>query len=131
MQLESPVRVKSSSLLTIAVYNSQGQRSLDPVPVHLTNSDTSRSQTKSRKERNRKAAHKCRQKSKANVEELKKREEELSRRNQDLKDAVYGLRNEVLCLKNEVLNHGTFCDNEPIRHYLAREANDLIDRNPN
>ncbi|KAI1208579.1 uncharacterized protein F4807DRAFT_461516 [Annulohypoxylon truncatum] len=112
------------------VYNSQGQRSLDPTPLTHSEPSTSQSQTKTKRERNRRAAHKCRQKSKANIEQLKQREQELSQRNKDLKDTAFGLRNEVLCLKNEVLMHGTTCDNGPIQNYLSRVVDDLVDRNP-
>ncbi|KAI1099222.1 hypothetical protein F4804DRAFT_322522 [Jackrogersella minutella] len=82
----------------------------------------------SKKERNRKAANKCRQKSKANIELLKDRERRLSQENKELKSTVYGLRTEVLYLKNEVLMHGANCDYEPIQNYLTRVANGLADR---
>ncbi|KAI1440490.1 hypothetical protein F5Y02DRAFT_422967 [Annulohypoxylon stygium] len=124
-------------------YNSQGQNgqsSLDPIPLDNTITSSTpaaipstsqpQSQSKCKKERNRKAAHKCRQKSKANIEQLKKKEQELSQRNQELKDAAYGLRNEVLCLKNEVLMHGATCDNGPIQSYLSRVVNGLTNREP-
>ncbi|XDG05695.1 hypothetical protein ABKA04_005310 [Annulohypoxylon sp. FPYF3050] len=122
-------------------YNSQGQNgqsSLDPVPLDNTITSSTpgaipstsqpQFQSKCKKERNRKAAQKCRQKSKANVEQLKKKEQELSQRNQQLKDAAYGLRNEVLCLRNEVLMHGATCDNGPIQSYLARVVDGLTNR---
>ncbi|KAI1762411.1 hypothetical protein GGR53DRAFT_418234 [Hypoxylon sp. FL1150] len=88
-------------------------------------------QVESKRERNRKAARKCRQKAKVNVEWLKDEERELARQNRELKCIAGGLREEVLGLKNELLTHSQYCDSEPIKRYLAKVAGDLINRDLN
>lgn len=79
---------------------------------------------RTQRERNRLAAHKCRQKSKLNAEDLQQKERELAEQHRCLTEHVQFLRNEVLDLKNEVLRHGT-CDCELIGEYIARAAQSL------
>jgi len=79
---------------------------------------------RTQRERNRLAAHKCRQKSKLNAEDLQQKERELAEQHRCLSEHVQFLRNEVLNLKNEVLRHGT-CDCELISEYIARAAQSL------
>ncbi|KAH7037269.1 uncharacterized protein B0I36DRAFT_358991 [Microdochium trichocladiopsis] len=79
---------------------------------------------RTQRERNRLAAHKCRQKSKLNAEELQKQERELAEQHRCLTQHVQFLRNEVLDLKNEILRHGT-CNCELIGEYIARAAQSL------
>lgn len=86
-------------------------------------------QSESRREKNRKAARKCRQKAKVNVEWLKDQERELSRDNRELKCIAGGLQDEVLCLKNELLTHSQYCESESIKSYLTKVASDLVNRN--
>ncbi|KXJ93856.1 hypothetical protein Micbo1qcDRAFT_172746 [Microdochium bolleyi] len=79
---------------------------------------------RTQRERNRLAAHKCRQKSKVNAEELQRQERELAEQHRCLTQHVQFLRNEVLDLKNEILRHGT-CDSQLISEYIARAAQSL------
>ncbi|KAI5927655.1 hypothetical protein F4810DRAFT_706399 [Camillea tinctor] len=76
------------------------------------------------RERNRVAAHKCRQKAKHNVDELQKRERELSQRNKILVDHAGCLREEILGLKTEILRHSS-CNSEIIQNYIAKAARDI------
>lgn len=84
-----------------------------------------------RREKNRKAARKCRQKAKVSVEWLKDQERELGRENKKLKCIAGSLQNEVLCLKDGLLTHSQFCDSEPIKSYLAKVASDLVNKDFN
>lgn len=59
----------------------------------------------------KKAAAKCRQKSKKSVSELQRREREMLQQNRFLTAAAGSLREEVLGLKNEILRHSR-CDSE-------------------
>ncbi|KAI1633014.1 hypothetical protein F4809DRAFT_644828 [Biscogniauxia mediterranea] len=76
------------------------------------------------RERNRVAAHKCRQKAKQSVEELQIRERELSQRNKILVGHAGCLREEILALKIEILQHSS-CDSEIIQNYIAKAARDI------
>ncbi|KAF2648766.1 hypothetical protein K491DRAFT_698641 [Lophiostoma macrostomum CBS 122681] len=82
-------------------------------------------------EKNRVAAHKCRQRKKEYINGLEARAREFSAKNKTLKDNVALLREEVLELKNEVLRHAG-CNFWAVDEYLARCAGDLLGmENPN
>jgi len=76
-------------------------------------------------EKNRVAAHKCRQRKKEYINSLETRAREFSSRNKQLKENVALLREEVLELKNEVLRHAG-CGFWAVDEYLARCAGDLL-----
>lgn len=76
-------------------------------------------------EKNRVAAHKCRQRKKEYIGGLETRAREYSAKNKALKDSVAILREEVLQLKNEVLRHAG-CNFWAVDEYLARCAGDLL-----
>ncbi|KAI0135140.1 hypothetical protein F4814DRAFT_443962 [Daldinia grandis] len=76
------------------------------------------------RERNRVAAHKCRQKAKQSMSELQIRERELSQQNRILQQHACSLRDEILDLKNEILKHSN-CDSEIIQNYITRAARDV------
>jgi len=82
-------------------------------------------------EKNRVAAHKCRQRKKEYINGLEDRAREYSSKNKALKENVAMLREEVLELKNEVLRHAG-CGFWAVDEYLARCAGDLLGiENPN
>ncbi|RYN49831.1 hypothetical protein AA0114_g6427 [Alternaria tenuissima] len=76
-------------------------------------------------EKNRVAAHKCRQRKKEYINSLEGRAREFSAKNKMLKENVALLREEVLDLKNEVLAHAG-CGFWAIDEYLARCAGGLL-----
>ncbi|KAF1967987.1 hypothetical protein BU23DRAFT_558974 [Bimuria novae-zelandiae CBS 107.79] len=76
-------------------------------------------------EKNRVAAHKCRQRKKEYINNLESRARDFSTKNKALKDNVAMLREEVLELKNEVLRHAG-CGFWAVDEYLARCAGDLL-----
>jgi hypothetical protein len=76
-------------------------------------------------EKNRVAAHKCRQRKKEYINGLEGRAREFSNKNKMLKENVALLREEVLTLKNEVLRHAG-CGFWAVDEYLARCAGDLL-----
>ncbi|KAJ4374805.1 hypothetical protein N0V83_001882 [Neocucurbitaria cava] len=76
-------------------------------------------------EKNRVAAHKCRQRKKEYINGLEGRAREFSSKNKALKENVALLREEVLSLKNEVLRHAG-CGFWAVDEYLARCAGDLL-----
>ncbi|KAI2629513.1 hypothetical protein GGR54DRAFT_266370 [Hypoxylon sp. NC1633] len=76
------------------------------------------------RERNRVAAHKCRQKAKQSMSDLQVRERELSKHNRSLHDQAGCLRDEILGLKHEILRHSG-CDSDIIQNYIARAARDV------
>lgn len=76
-------------------------------------------------EKNRVAAHKCRQRKKEYINGLEGRAREFSTKNKLLKENVAMLRDEVLTLKNEVLRHAS-CGFWAVDEYLARCAGDLL-----
>jgi hypothetical protein len=76
-------------------------------------------------EKNRVAAHKCRQRKKEYIGSLESRAREFSAKNKALKENVAMLREEVLSLKNEVLRHAG-CGFWAVDEYLARCAGDLL-----
>ncbi|KAJ8111152.1 hypothetical protein OPT61_g6188 [Boeremia exigua] len=78
-------------------------------------------------EKNRVAAHKCRQRKKEYIGSLEGRAREFSAKNKALKENVSILREEVLSLKNEVLRHAG-CGFWAVDEYLARCAGDLLGR---
>ncbi|RYP91184.1 hypothetical protein DL770_002661 [Monosporascus sp. CRB-9-2] len=80
--------------------------------------------TLTHRERNRIAAHKCRQKNRQNVEELQQQERDLAQQNKYLNAHLNHLKDEVLVLRNEILNHGN-CDCELIQNYIAETAKNL------
>ena len=76
-------------------------------------------------EKNRVAAHKCRQRKKEYINGLEGRAREFSTKNKMLKENVAMLREEVLSLKNEVLRHAG-CGFWAVDEYLARCAGGLL-----
>ncbi|CAO2653850.1 Nn.00g105830.m01.CDS01 [Neocucurbitaria sp. VM-36] len=76
-------------------------------------------------EKNRVAAHKCRQRKKEYINGLEGRAREFSSKNKALKENIAMLREEVLSLKNEVLRHAG-CGFWAVDEYLARCAGDLL-----
>ncbi|OAL51631.1 hypothetical protein IQ07DRAFT_610450 [Pyrenochaeta sp. DS3sAY3a] len=76
-------------------------------------------------EKNRVAAHKCRQRKKEYINGLEGRAREFSSKNKALKENVAMLREEVLELKNMVLKHAG-CGFWAVDEYLARCAGDLL-----
>ncbi|KAE8837835.1 hypothetical protein PTNB73_04157 [Pyrenophora teres f. teres] len=76
-------------------------------------------------EKNRVAAHKCRQRKKEYINGLEDRAREFSSKNKMLKESVAVLREEVLSLKNEVLLHAG-CGFWAVDEYLARCAGNLL-----
>lgn len=80
-------------------------------------------------EKNRVAAHKCRQRKKEYINGLEGRAREFSSKNKALKENVAMLREEVLGLKNEVLRHAG-CGFWAVDEYLARCAGDLLGMGP-
>ncbi|KAI2781645.1 hypothetical protein F4815DRAFT_465192 [Daldinia loculata] len=76
------------------------------------------------RERNRVAAHKCRQKAKQSMSELQTRERELSQQNRILLEHAGSLRDEILDLKNEILKHSN-CDSDIIQNYISRAAREV------
>ncbi|XXG95005.1 Rho GTPase activating protein [Hypoxylon texense] len=76
------------------------------------------------RERNRVAAHKCRQKAKRSMSELQEREKELSSKHQLLKQHADSLKSEIIDLKTEVLRHSG-CNSEVIQSWIARSAREL------
>lgn len=78
-------------------------------------------------EKNRVAAHKCRQRKKEYIGSLEGRAREFSAKNKALKENVSLLREEVLSLKNEVLRHAG-CGFWAVDEYLARCAGELLGR---
>lgn len=76
-------------------------------------------------EKNRVAAHKCRQRKKEYIGSLEGRAREFSAKNKMLKENVALLREEVLDLKNEVLRHAG-CGFWAVDEYLARCAGGLL-----
>lgn len=76
-------------------------------------------------EKNRVAAHKCRQRKKEYINGLEGRARDFSNKNKLLKENVALLREEVLGLKNEVLRHAG-CGFWAVDEYLARCAGDLL-----
>ncbi|ORY08370.1 hypothetical protein BCR34DRAFT_13241 [Clohesyomyces aquaticus] len=76
-------------------------------------------------EKNRVAAHKCRQRQKQSEKLLEQTAKEASFKNRNLKAQVNMLKEEVLELKNEVLRHAG-CGFWAIDEYLARCAGDWL-----
>ncbi|KAF2732640.1 hypothetical protein EJ04DRAFT_306583 [Polyplosphaeria fusca] len=91
----------------------------DGVPVQVT------SARQNHLEKNRVAAHKCRQRKKVYIDSLELRARDFSSKNKILKENVALLREEVLGLKNEVLRHAG-CGFWAVDEYLARCAGDLL-----
>lgn len=75
-------------------------------------------------EKNRIAAHKCRQKKKEWVEDLEMQARELTAVRAHLRSHVAMLREQVLLLKNELLSHAN-CGCERIDAYLDRTATQI------
>ncbi|KAI5866816.1 hypothetical protein GGS23DRAFT_290604 [Durotheca rogersii] len=73
------------------------------------------------RERNRAAAHKCRQKARQSATKLQARERALGLENRALRARAGSLRDDVLRLKSEILNHGT-CSSDLIQAYIVRAA---------
>lgn len=76
------------------------------------------------RQKNREAASKCREKTKRNVEDLRKHERELSCQKQALAALAAELKEEVLALKHEILLHGN-CECEHIQKYLSTAAKQI------
>jgi hypothetical protein len=77
-------------------------------------------------EKNRVAAHKCRQRKKKYMDGLEARAQEFSSENKTLKENVAMLREEVLSLKNEMLRHAG-CGFWAVDEYLSRCAGNLLE----
>ncbi|OCK79100.1 hypothetical protein K432DRAFT_258023, partial [Lepidopterella palustris CBS 459.81] len=78
-------------------------------------------------EKNRLAAHKCRQKKKQWVQDLEAQGRELTAMHAHLKEHVATLREQVLMLKNELFVHAN-CGCWEIDRYLERVAGEMIGR---
>lgn len=76
------------------------------------------------RQRNRKAATKCRAKTKQAAVELEQKERALASEHMELSTTVKQLREEVLALKSELLVHGK-CDSEVIQEYLQKAAREI------
>ncbi|CAI6309962.1 unnamed protein product [Periconia digitata] len=76
-------------------------------------------------EKNRVAAHKCRQRKKEYIGSLEYRAREHAAKNKALKENIAMLREELLELKNEVLRHAN-CGFWAVDEYLTRCAGDLL-----
>lgn len=76
------------------------------------------------RERNRVAAHKCRQKAKRSTCALLEQEQELNSQHRILKQHADSLHSEILDLKNEILRHSN-CNSEVIQSWIARSAREL------
>ncbi|KAF2745490.1 hypothetical protein M011DRAFT_137593 [Sporormia fimetaria CBS 119925] len=76
-------------------------------------------------EKNRVAAHKCRQRRKEYIANLENRSRDLSTNNRVLKESVATLRDEVLSLKNILLEHAG-CGCWAIDEYLKKSAGNLL-----
>lgn len=97
----------------------QPQPSVDGYPFPVS------SARQSHLEKNRLAAHKCRQRRKEYISSLETRARDYSDQNQNLKNTVSVLREEVLSLKNILLQHAG-CGCWAIDEYLKRSAGDLL-----
>ncbi|CAJ2502351.1 Uu.00g097450.m01.CDS01 [Anthostomella pinea] len=80
--------------------------------------------TQLERDRNKKAAAKCRRKAKVSEHELKERDRALSQQNRVLLAGIDQLKDEVLGLKHEILRH-TGCSSQVIDAYIAKAARDL------
>lgn len=89
-----------------------------PVPQPVPVPQVPRS---SQRQRNRRAATKCREKTKAAAVQLEATEKAISLEHMELSKTVTELRGEVLALKNQLLLHGT-CDCDVIQNYLRNAA---------
>ncbi|KAI1459192.1 hypothetical protein F4805DRAFT_421831 [Annulohypoxylon moriforme] len=99
-----------------------------PIPTHSRRSSRSSNKLTSdessleKRERNRKAANKCRKKQKLANEELKERARVMDEQHNYLVSHKALLESEMLELKNQLLIHGA-CGCEPISNYLIQAAN--------
>ncbi|CAN8105294.1 unnamed protein product [Discula destructiva] len=75
----------------------------------------------SQRQRSRRAATKCREKTKKATAELEATEKAITAENLELTKTVKDLRGEVLALKNQLLLHGN-CDCDIIQRYLRKAA---------
>lgn len=100
----------------------RGAAGIDQTPEKNPRGGSTR--TLSHRERNRIAAHKCRQKNKQNIQALQEQERHLAQENKFLAEHAHHLKNEVLGLRNEILNHGN-CDDELIQNYITESAKKL------
>lgn len=92
--------------------------------THAAGSVAPPTKTRRNRERNRVAAHKCRQKAKQSMSDLQTRERELSQQNRMLQEHAGCLRDEILDLKNEILRHSD-CNSDIIQNYIAKAARDV------
>lgn len=95
----------------------------DPSGAPVSTSSTP-SRNRRNRERNRVAAHKCRQKAKQSMSDLQTRERELSQQNRLLQEHAGSLRDEILDLKNEILRHSD-CNSDIIQNYIAKAAREV------
>ncbi|KAK7178396.1 bZIP transcription factor [Paraphaeosphaeria sporulosa] len=102
-----------SELHTVETFTSSG---------HLLQIASAR---QSRLEKNRVAAHKCRQRKKEDTNKLEARFHMHSAKNEALKEKVAVLREEVIELKNEVLSHAE-CGFLAVDEYLERCSGNLL-----
>ncbi|KAI1383432.1 uncharacterized protein F4822DRAFT_77537 [Hypoxylon trugodes] len=93
-----------------------------PTPAIATSAHPIKSRRN--RERNRVAAHKCRQKAKQSMSDLQSRERELSQQNRVLQEHAGSLRDEILDLKDEILRHSE-CNSDIIQNYIAKAARDV------
>ncbi|KAJ4387482.1 hypothetical protein N0V93_008074 [Gnomoniopsis smithogilvyi] len=103
------------------------QSSLSPVPSHskpnVPQAPTPITQG-TQLQRNRRAAVKCREKTKAAMAQLEATERAVSLQHMELSKTVADLRGEVLALKNQLLLHGN-CDCDAIQQYLRNAARSI------
>lgn len=78
----------------------------------------------SQRQRNRRAAIKCREKTKAATAQLEATERAVSLEHMELSKTVADLRGEVLALKNQLLLHGN-CNCDAIQQYLRNAARSI------
>lgn len=90
-----------------------------PVPVPVPQVPRS-----SQRQRNRRAATKCREKTKAAMIQLEATEKAASMEHMELSKTVADLRGEVLALKNQLLLHGN-CECDVIQKYLRNAARNI------
>lgn len=86
--------------------------------------------TGSQRQRNRRAATKCREKTKAAMIKLEATEKAVTLEHIELSKTVTELRGQVLALKNELLLHGN-CNCDVIQKYLKNAARSIGEGSPN
>lgn len=82
-----------------------------------------------RKEKNRRAASRCRGKKRLEENVMEEKRKSLQLHNNILQDIAIHLREEVLFLKNQILKHGA-CDFPPIQDYIVASASSIYGPTP-